>query len=210
MNNFFIILFGITFLYISVTSRLETYIKMLIWQGLFLAVIVSLNVLHSIPSLIIVLVETVICKAVIIPWFLFKVLRENEIIREAEPYLPNFYSLLIVTIIFFFGFIVAYWSIRNSDVVRPLSFGVAISAIITGLFIIMTRKKLLTHLIGFVGLENGIFLLSVSSLAEMPMIVDLGVLLDIFFMVLLLGLFLNKVKSTFNELEIDSLSNLKD
>ncbi|MBP7653327.1 hypothetical protein KA977_07885 [Candidatus Dependentiae bacterium] len=211
MINFFIILFGITLLYISGTSRLEAYIKMLSLQGIFLAVIVTLNVEHSLLSSVIVLIETIVFKSLIIPWFLFKTLRENKIKRETEPYIPNFYSLLIVSSIFFFGFILTYWSIENTtNAVRPLSFGMSISTIITGLFIIISRKKLLTHLIGFIILENGIFLLSVSSLTQMPIIVDLGVLLDIFLVILLLGLFLNKVKSTFEELEIDNLTNLKD
>jgi hydrogenase-4 component E len=63
---------------------------------------------------------------------------------------------------------------------------------------------------GFVMMENGIFLLSLSFAGEMPFIVNLGVLLDLFIAVFLLGLFVSRINSTFDELEVDMLSELKD
>ncbi|MGL4370125.1 MAG: NADH-quinone oxidoreductase subunit K, partial [Spirochaetota bacterium] len=92
----------------------------------------------------------------------------------------------------------------------PLQFGVAISTMITGMFIIITRRKLITHIMGYMIIENGIFLLTLSAAKEMPVIVSLGVSLDIFVGVLMTGLFITKIKSNFEDEDIDSLSNLKD
>jgi hydrogenase-4 component E len=211
MNNLVIVLFGVTMLYISATSRIEAYIKMLAVQGFCLSIIVALN-FNQFDTLnfLFIIIETVGFKTIIIPWFLMKVVRENEISREAEPYITNFYSLLIVSLIFVFGFFIAYWSLEHTQNVKPLHFGVSISTIITGLYIITTKEKLITHTMGYMILENGIFLLSLSVVKEMPIIVNLGVLLDIFIGVLLLGIFINKVKSTFEEVDTDSLTHLKD
>ena len=211
MVNLTLLLFGLTLLYVSAIGRLEGYIKALFIQGLLLSLLMCFNftgLKHWNFALIIV--ETIGFKTLVIPWFLQKVIHENEMVRETEPYITHFYSLLLTSLIFSFGFFVAYWAVKNAVDVRPLPFGIAISTIITGLFIILTRKKLITHTMGFMIMENGIFLLSLAKLQEMPMIVNLGILLDIFLAVLLLGIFINKIKDTFEELDIDRLKYLKD
>ncbi len=89
-------------------------------------------------------------------------------------------------------------------------FGVSLSIIVSGLFIIITRKKIITQVMGFMLMENGIFLLTLSASREMPFIVALGVLLDIFMAIYLLGLFVNKIHDAFEEIHVDTLQKLKD
>lgn len=211
MINLSIILFGVTLLYISATSRLEAYIKMLAMQGFLLSLIVILNFGHiDTWHFLFIIIETIGVKTIIIPWFLIKVIRGNEISREAEPYLTNLYSLLISSLIFAFGFFLAFWAMKNAPNLKPLHFGVSISTIITALLIIVTRKKLITHTMGYIILENGIFLLSLSVAGEMPIIVSTGSLLDVLIGILILGIFITKIKSTFDDLDIDKLTYLKD
>jgi hydrogenase-4 component E len=136
--------------------------------------------------------------------------RKNGIHREIEPNIPSFFSLIITSIIFALGFYAAYLASKSSVPVRPFYFGVSLSVIIGGLFIIITRKKIITHVMGFMLMENGIFLLTISASREMPFIVALGVLLDIFMAVYLLGLFVNKIHDTFEEIQADTLQKLKD
>ena len=114
--------------------------------------------------------------------------------------------------IFIAGFLASFMLLGSKGLmgVNAVYLGAAISAVITGLFIIVSRKKIITHVMGFVMMENGIFLLSLSVSGEMPFIVNFGVLLDLFIAVFLLGLFISRINSTFDELEIDSLSELKD
>jgi hydrogenase-4 component E len=81
---------------------------------------------------------------------------------------------------------------------------------LTGFFIIATRKKLITHIMGYMILENGIFLLSLSAAKEMPFIVNLGVSMDIFIGVFLAGIFINRIKTNFDQHDIDDISRLKD
>jgi hydrogenase-4 component E len=117
---------------------------------------------------------------------------------------------VIASLIFAFGFFLGYWSLDFAQDIKPLYFGVSVSTMMTGLLVIMTRKKLVTHVAGFMMLENGIFLLALSMAREMPLLVNLGVLLDVFMGVFLLGLFVTKIKSTFDEAKIDALTNLRD
>jgi len=211
MTDLVLILFGISMVLISSISRLEGYIKVLAVQGamLFLLVILDFNRI-DILTLIFLSVETMAFKTIIIPIFLIRTVRNNDITREIKPYISSFYSILIVTIIFFFGFFLAYWVKSTGTGIRPLFFGISFSTILTGLFIIISRKKIITHVMGYMLLENGIFMLSLSIAEKMPLAVDLGVFLDVFAAIYLLGLFVNKIRQALDEDHIDSLNKLKD
>ncbi len=211
MINLIIILFGLSLLYISAISRLEGYIKALAFQGFLLTILVLNSFGHLNPwNFAFLILETLGFKAIIIPQFLMRTIRENEISRETEPYISHFYSLLFTSLIFALGFFLAYWAREHVAGLGHLHFGISISTIVFGLFIILTRKKLITHTMGFMIVENGIFLLSLSKVHEMPMIVNTGVLLDIFLVVLLLGIFINKIESTIENPDVDRLTYLKD
>ena len=89
------------------------------------------------------------------------------------------------------------------------TFAVAISSVIAGLFFIISHRNVFTHLIGYLVIQNGIFLMSLSVGAEMPMLINNAILLDLFISVLVLGIFINKVGDTFQNLTVDGLSQLK-
>lgn len=212
MISICVIAFGLSLFFVAASSRIDAYINAIILQGILLTVIMLENHLHhlTIVNFIFIILETVIFKIIIIPYFLMKIIRDNKISRETEPYIPQFFSILIVSVIFVFGFSLAYWSIENTDNIKPFSFGIAISTIISALFIIVSRKKLITHMIAYVIVENGIFLLSLSTAREFPIIVNLGILLDAFLLVLISGLFISKVKTRFEDEQIDNLRILKE
>ena len=82
--------------------------------------------------------------------------------------------------------------------------------IIISLWLITIKHKVLSNVIGFITMENGIFLLSLSVAKEMPIIVNLGVLLDIFIAVFILGMLVKEINNEFDDLEVSQLSDLKD
>jgi hydrogenase-4 component E len=86
----------------------------------------------------------------------------------------------------------------------------ALSALFTGLYIIITRRKIITHVMGFLVIENGVFVLSLAVGSEMPMLVNMGIMLDIFVSVILLGIFADKIGDVFEEQDVEQLKNLKD
>ncbi len=205
------IIFGTTMLYASLSTRLESYIKAISAQGFFLFLLVITNSAHTdMLTLIILCIETIGIKTTLIPIFLHRLILRNNIQREEEPDIPMFYSLVISSLIFAFGFYVAYWATAHTIDLNPLFFGISVSTMMMGLFIIVTRKKIITHVMGYMMLENGIFLLSLSLTYHMPIIVNLGVLLDVFIAIYLLGLFVTKIQSTFQDVKVQTLTRLKD
>lgn len=208
---FILIIFGLSMLYTATTSRLEVYVKTLALQGLLLFFLV-LGDYDKVDwiSLIFLTFETAVVKAWLIPRFLQSVLRKNALYREVAPSIPQFYASVIANIFFIFGFVIAYILMKHSQGLEPLTFGISVSTILTSFFIMLTRKKIITHVMGFMLMENGIFLLSLSVAKELPLVVNMGVLLDIFAGLFLLGMLVSEVQDQFQEIHIDSLTDLKD
>ncbi len=211
MSDLLPVLMGITLLYLAVAGMVGAYIRVLVLQGILLFGFALNNISGlNITAFLFAAVETLLFKAILIPWFLNKTVKENGIKREIEPDISTFYSLFAVSVIFILGFTLAFGSTHFTSGVNPVAFGVSFSMIMTGLLLIVTRKKLITHIMGYMVMENGIFLLSLSLAREMPVIVALGISLDIFIGVLLAGVFISRIKSTFDDQDVDNLSTLRD
>ena len=209
MIDVLLIIFIITLLYVSIANRIITYVKVLALQGfiLFGVTFMQLKEINTL-NLVLILLETIVFKAIAVPVFLDYLIKRNNITREAEPYIPNFLSLVITTIIIVVTILLAN-SVKD-DYLDKIFFIVALSTLFTGLYFIATRKKIITHVMGYLIIENGVFVLSLAVGNEMPMLVNLGVMLDIFASVLILGIFLNKIGDVFKDVDVDQLSNLKD
>ena len=196
-------------LYISIANRLYTYLSILVFQGFILFGVTFLTLTKiSTINLMLIMLETIVFKALAVPLFINYLINRNGITREAEPYLPNFVSLIIVTFITVSTIILSS-SIKDVNLDKTF-FVVALSTIFTGLYLIVTRKKIITHVIGYLIIENGVFVLSLAVGNEMPMLVNLGIMLDIFASVLILGVFFNRIGDLLKDPDIDHLRNLKD
>ena len=211
MENTLIVLFGLTMLYISATSRIKAHIKLLSFQGflLFLICYLTVDKTHLINFMFLIF-ETLIIKTFVIPLFLTRILKKNEIYRDNEHHLPNFYSLVLSSTLLFAGLLISNIDSVAFHGINPIYFGVSIAAIIISLFLITVRQNVLTNVIGFITMENGIFLFSLSVTKEMPMIVNMGALLDIFIVVFILGLLINRINEVFEDLNVCKLCDLND
>jgi hydrogenase-4 component E len=201
--------FTITLLYLGIAHRLLTYIKILAIQGLLLFGIAFIELIEiNAINLAFVLLETIVFKTIAIPLFLNYVMKRNNITRDAEPYLPNFVSLIIITLIVIVTFILS--NAIADAAISKIYFVVALSTLFTGLYIIVTRNKIITHVMGYIVIENGVFILSLAVGNEMPMLVNMGILLDIFASVFLLGIFVNRIGDVLKDVDVDQLRSLKD
>lgn len=209
MVNLILLSFLATLFFIVTAWRLVTYLQILALQGvlLFAAAFFSLSSMHS-ANLAFILLETIVVKAVAIPFFVGYILKRNNITREAEPLVPVFISLVLmvsaVILIFFLSYASGFTIFDN------LFFVVSLATVFTGLYIIMTRRKIITHMMGYLVIENGVFILSLAVGNEMPMMVNMGILLDVFASVLTLGIFLNKIGDVFKDGDVTQLRSLKD
>jgi hydrogenase-4 component E len=209
MTDILLIILAISLLYMSIANRLVSYLRILVIQGLILfgTTYLTLTNLNTV-NLLFIMLETLVFKAIALPWFMKHIIKKNKITRESEPYLPNFFSLIIVTLIIVVAIILA--SFIKDEHLDKTFFVVAISTIFTGLYLIASRKKIITHVIGYIVIENGVFVLSLAVGNEMPMLVNLGIMLDIFASVLILGIFFNKIGDVIKDPDVNVLSNLKD
>jgi len=209
MTNVLLIIFIISLLYVAIANRIITYVRILALQGFILFGVTFLQ-LQEIQTwnLVLILLETIVFKALAVPIFLSYLIKRNKITRESEPYLPHFISLIIITMIVVITVLLAN-SIQDTHLDK-IFFIVSLSTLFTGLYFIATRKKIITHVMGYLMIENSVFVLSLAVGNEMPNLVNLGIMLDVFASVLILGIFLNKIGDVFKDVSVDQLTNLKD
>jgi hydrogenase-4 component E len=209
MTNVLLIIFIISLLYVSIANRIITYVRVLALQG-FILFGVTFMQLKDIETwnLVLIMLETIVFKAVAVPVFLGYLIKRNKITRVAEPYLSNFMSLIIVTAIVVITVILAN-SIQDPNLDK-IFFIVSLSTLFTGLYFIASRKKIITHVMGYLMIENGVFVLSLAAGNEMPNLVNLGIMLDVFASVLILGIFFNKIGDVFKDADVDRLTDMKD
>lgn len=209
MISLLILVFLVTLFYIAISGRMFVCIDLLRVQGLLLFGVALIQLKDiNIFNLLVVLLETLVFKSIVIPYYFKRIIIKNNIAREVEPFVSGFTSLVIVSFLIILSFILSFY-IRSSHL-KITFLTAAFSAITTGLFIIITRKKLITHLIGYIMLENGIVLLSFSLGNDMPMMVNAGIFLDILISVMLFSLFVNKIGQVYKDMDIGQLNKLSD
>lgn len=209
MINIILIAFIMSLVHMGLSKRLNTYIGVLAFQGILLFGVTFIELIEiNVVNLLFVLLETIVFKTIAIPYFLNYVIKRNKITRESEPFLPDFLSVVIITSIIIGSFLLS--NIIQDPHIKKIFFVTALAALFTGLYFIISRKKIITHVMGFLIIENGVFVLSLAVGTQMPMLVNIGILLDIFASVLILGIFVNKIGDVLKKQDVDQLRNLKD
>lgn len=209
MSIFLTFLLALTLFYITIVERTKRYIFFLSAQGFLLFGIAYVQ-LHevSFAQFSIVLLETLALKGVAMPLFLERIRRHNHLRRTNDSVISPFFALLLVMAAVALSFVLGY--MLHDEHVQSLFFAISIATILTGLLLIIFHRNIFTHLIGYLVMENGIFLLSLAVGNEMPMLINAAILLDIFMGVLVLGLFVNRLGDTFKHTSSELLSQLKD
>jgi len=205
------VIYGLIMIYVSATNRVKTHIRALSMQGAVLFLICYFAMFkNDFNTFIFLAFETIVIKTVVIPIFLNKVLREKNAYLFNDLRIPNIYSLIVTSCVIFASFLASDLPSAVLSPTTKLFLSVSLASIIISLFFITLRKKVLTSVIDYIMMENGIFLLSLSLSKEMPIIVELGVLLDVFIAVYILGFLINKVSETFDVDDRNALKMLKD
>lgn len=210
MENVLSILFCLSLFSLSVTTRVKAYVTVLQFQGILLTCIIVFPFINHFSVYALVLPVTLfVIKVILIPKYINKIILELDVKRIIEPTIQQFSFLLIVifsmTVIF-----VASDILSRSTAIETIPFASGFSAILVGIFVIIFRKKLIVHVAGFLVLENGIFLFGTAVASELPMMIELGTLLDVFVVVFLMGIAINRISSTFSDYDVTVLGRLKD
>jgi len=210
MENVLSILFCLSLFYVSVTSRVKAYVTILQVQGIILSALMLIPFLKNFSVFGVILpVTLVLVKVFLIPRYINKIILDLDIKRRIEPTIQQMTFLLLVIASMIIIFLASNILSKNTEL-EVIPFASGFSAIIVGIYIIMFRKKLIVHVCGFLILENGIFLFGTAVAIDLPMMIEIGVLLDVFVVVFLMGIALNKITSTFEGFEVTHLGRLRD
>ena len=197
--------------YLMVGQRaLFTAIRLFAVQSLFLA-IVAATMAISAPrhELFVMAGLTVVLKAGLIPWFLMRVIDRIGIHREIEPFLNVPASLLVCLGLTVVGYRVSTGFPEGAGGVSHHLIGVALSMLLIGLFLMVTRKKAITQILALLTVENAVFLVAVGVTSGMPFVVELGISFDVILAVLTLGVLVHRIVDRFESMDVSRLSKLK-
>jgi hydrogenase-4 component E len=199
MVNYFIVLFGVTLIYFASAERLVIYIRLLALQGILLGGIAIFELTEiNTANLLFIVAETLLIKTMLVPYLLSRITGRSGVAKVNRQAMPGFYQLILSIIWLVISVIVAD-SIPN-PYINTIFMAFALFTLFTGLMMIVTHKLIISHLTGFLIVENAVFLFSLAIGNQMPMLINIGILLDIFVGVLILGFFGMRLKPHTNEL----------
>ena len=204
-----IILYVVTLVYLSITERFRNFASLIGLQGwlLFAIALVRLHAINP-AELTFICLETLLFKGILVPALLFAVIRRTKAIRVYRSGSPQSGSLVLSLAALAVSASLTYY-IADSTV-DLIFFGVALYALLSGLILIVLRQRIFSHMIGFLVIENGVFLFSTAIGVEMPLVINFAILLDILISVLMLGIFFMKIDDKLHADDADSLTHVKD
>jgi hydrogenase-4 component E len=191
------------------TSRLSAVIRAIALQGLLLASLAVLVHPTITPHTIVLAVGTAVIKAAILPWFLRWAIRDAAMRREVEPLIGYMASLLLGALALTVAFAVAN-VLPLQGVATHSLVPVALVTVMIGLMVLITRNKAITQVVGYLMLENGIYLFGLTQSERVPFLVEVGVLLDVFVGVFIMGIVVFHINREFDSISSANLSELHD
>lgn len=190
------------------TASLRSCIRAAGIQGLLVSVFALLLTGVTVRLALLVVVAAII-KGVVIPTMLFRALREVHIRHEVEPYLGFVPSVLLCAVgtgltVLFAGSLPLMP--EHQDLVVP----VALSTMFAGFLLLTTRRKAISQVTGYLILENGIFVFAQLLHESMPLLVEVGILLDLIVGIFVMGIVINHIQREFSSLDTERLAELRD
>ncbi len=152
---------------------------------------------------------TLALKVAFLPWLLHRLIRRLEVYWDTEPLLNISGTMLAGILIVVFAFGLAQPITQLASTTMRSAIGIAIAVVLLAFLMMITRRKAMSQVIGFLSMENGLFFGAMSATYGMPMVVELGVALDVLVAVLVLGVFFFQIREQFDSLDLHHLESLK-
>ncbi|MFP4893216.1 formate hydrogenlyase [Paraburkholderia sp. EG304] len=153
---------------------------------------------------------TLVLKVGVIPWILYRLVRRLDIQADVEPLINIPTTLLIGIVLVIIAFNVASPISQLATSAARGTLGIALACVLLSFMAMITRAKAVPQVIGFLSMENGLFFAATAATNGMPMIVELGIGLDVLVGILILGVFMFQIREQFDSLDIHHLEKLKD
>jgi hydrogenase-4 component E len=197
-------------LFVLGVSRLRSVIAASALQGVALGVLTLTAHGELTFEVVLVALAAVAIKGIVIPRLLHKAMRDVAIEREIEPLIGFIPSLLAgalgTALAVIFSETLPVLPVHKESLILPCSF----ATVLTGFIVLTTRRKAITQVVGYLLLENGIFIMGLALLDAMPFLVEVGVLLDLFVAVFVMGIIINHISREFRSTDVARLSSLKE
>ena len=153
---------------------------------------------------------TLVLKVLLIPILLHRLIDRLGIRRDVETLINIPTTMLIGIGIVIFSFNLALPISRLSSALASGTLGIALACVLLSFLMMITRAKAIPQVIGFLAMENGLFFAATAATYGMPMVVELGIALDVLVGVLILGVFMFQIREQFDSLDIRNLEKLKE
>jgi len=153
---------------------------------------------------------TLVLKAALLPWILHRLVRSLRVKGEVEALINIPTTMLFGLALAIVAFNVALPISEFSSTVSRGTLGIALATVLLAFLMMITRRKAITQVVGFLAMENGLFLAATSATYGMPMVVELGIALDVLVGVIILGVFFFQIRDQFDSLDIHHMERLKD
>lgn len=153
---------------------------------------------------------TIPLRGIIFPWLLLRAMRQANVCREIDPFVGYPVSILAGVL----SLVIAFWITARlaftNHIPNHMLLPVAFSTILVGLFLIISRKLALNQVLGYIVMENGIYILGMAFAEEVHFLVELGVLLDIFVAVFVMSIAVYRISRQFEHMDVNQLMNLRE
>jgi len=191
--------------------RVVDLVNLLAFQGALLLVATLLLAHRTGQShLYVSAVLTLALKVLFLPWMLHKLIRRLEVYWDTEPLLNITGTMLLGIVIVVFAFGLAQPISALANTATRSAIGIAVAVVLLSFLTMITRRKAMSQVIGFLSMENGLFFGAMSATYGMPMVVEFGVALDVLVAVLVLGIFFFQIREQFDSLDLHHLEALKE
>ena len=153
---------------------------------------------------------SLLLKVLLLPWILHRLIERLAVRFDTETLINIPSTMLIGILVVVFAFTLAQPISQLSSAVTRSTLGVALALVLLSFLMMITRRKAVSQVIGFLAMENGLFFAATSATYGMPMVVELGVALDVLVGTLILGVFFFQIREQFDSLDLHHLEQLKE
>jgi hydrogenase-4 component E len=191
--------------------RVLSLINLFAWQGLVLA-ISTLIVAYSTAQhhLYYSALLTFGLKVVVLPWILHRLIRRLDVKWDVETLINIPTTMLVGIVLVIFAFNLAAPISQLAGTITRSALGIAMASVLLSFLMMLTRRKAIPQVIGFLAMENGLFFAATSATYGMPLVVELGIALDVLVGTFIFGIFFFQIRETFDSLEIKHMERLKE
>jgi hydrogenase-4 component E len=153
---------------------------------------------------------TLALKVVVLPWILHRLIRRLNVKWDVETLLNIPTTMLVGIVLVILAFNLAAPISQLAGTVGRATLGIALACVLLSLLMMITRSKAVPQVIGFLSMENGLFFAGTASVYGMPMVVELGIALDVLIAALILGIFIFRIRERFDSVDTRHLEKLKE